>query len=337
MPVVFACLVAGLHGSTGRSKAVLSLLNAEDGFDPLLAAVGGGEPEPEPAEQSETPSQVVLLAPQAPSPSQQQEQQEQQQQQQLIKPAGAGSEPVRLLHIKQPLSCSRMGLGLTHQRLNLECALTLAELTGRKLLPYKLLESQAHTHCPPNRTLPAWSDLFELQGTAYAGASTRGASRSSGESASVASSSSASGADAEHTALLATLGVDSLATAKPAGVRQAELSAAPELLRELRSAQEQLAVLTLSANHSRFCNFYQACVDLPPVRRGGARHCARLTRGTPNTPHTLRARPYPNASTRSARIPPRACILHSHMHMHMSCTCTCTTCTCARPLAPPFL
>ena len=50
------------------------------------------------------------------------------------------------MHVEQPPSCTSMGLGLTHQRLNLECALKLAELTGRKLLPYKPMESEAHTH-----------------------------------------------------------------------------------------------------------------------------------------------------------------------------------------------
>ena len=54
----------------------------------------------------------------------------------------------RLLRIEPNANCEGgMMLGLTHQRQNLECALQLAALTGRKLQVAPLHEHRRHTRC----------------------------------------------------------------------------------------------------------------------------------------------------------------------------------------------
>ena len=54
-------------------------------------------------------------------------------------------------------------LGLTHQRQNLECALQLAALTGRKLQVAPLHEHRRHTRCAASHAT-AWSSIVSLEG-----------------------------------------------------------------------------------------------------------------------------------------------------------------------------
>ena len=64
----------------------------------------------------------------------------------------------RLLRIAPNGNCEGgMMLGLTHQRLNLECALQLATLVGRKLQVAPLQEHRRHTRCAQSHST-AWAD-----------------------------------------------------------------------------------------------------------------------------------------------------------------------------------
>ena len=70
----------------------------------------------------------------------------------------------RLLSIEPNANCEGgMMLGLTHQRQNLECALQLAALTGRKLQVAPLHEHRRHTRCAASHAT-AWSSIVSLEG-----------------------------------------------------------------------------------------------------------------------------------------------------------------------------
>ena len=143
--------------------------------------------------------------------------------------------PPRTLVIEPARSCTEIGLGLTHLRLNLECALHLAALSGRTLELHALREGGRHTGCAaPGKYLESpWADVVDLSGQPYCDADTGGCPSQA--------------APSNHT-------------------RHLPFDVSARGLRAMREAGEPRLQLLLGPM-SPYCNYYQACstmIDAPP-------------------------------------------------------------------------
>mmetsp|Transcript_21571 Transcript_21571/g.71341 ORF Transcript_21571/g.71341 Transcript_21571/m.71341 type:complete len:415 (+) Transcript_21571:116-1360(+) len=150
----------------------------------------------------------------------------------LRTPLGAASalQPVkvhehRVLRVQQAFTCTDMGLGFTHLRLNLECGLKLASLTGRQLELDEVLEPPKHTGCK-RAVNTSWSDLVDLSEQPVASRGTRRA---------------VSGVVPERL----------------------QFSTKDDILQKARNSTAAVVELLLDPVQAKYCNYYQACASLP--------------------------------------------------------------------------
>lgn len=129
----------------------------------------------------------------------------------------------RWVRIQNAPSCRELGLGYTHQRLNLECASYIAELTGRILVAPPLIEAAKHTRCPGDG-LANWSTIVDVTGKPV------------------------------------WLGEPPVAYLDE--FVRLPLDVSSRGLHSIRSAKQEMVELTLGPM-ADYCNFYQACGALP--------------------------------------------------------------------------